>query len=301
MTLSKPEIRVLIEIYSGKESISEIAKDLDVGFKQISKVVIGLEKKLLCKKIRQGKHVKIEMSNSVPATKFRTLLIQNKPLKLENFLYGIRFRILSCCLYESKTTKDIAQMLNVSRKSVQNILYSFINRQILRREKGEIIFQKKAWSYLYEFLEAYRKSSLNGNVLWKFENEMVFEVREEKEVKGSLTGFSAYENYGIPIRNIKYYCYLPQRKLSKTEVFLHSLLQIGDDTRLLDLAIVFYTKNKLKEKELISIAPKYDLKEKVKDFILVIKSKEEKIITNTLPQTSKRGIRDMIKLYSEVN
>ncbi len=299
MTLSKPEIRTLIEIYSGKESISEIAQAIGVGFKQVSKVVIGLEKKLLCKKIRQGKHVRIEMSNSVSAITFRTLLIQNKPLKLEDFLFGIRFRILSSCLYESKSTKDIALMLNVSRKSVQNILYSFINRQILKREKGEIIFQKKAWPYLYEFLVAYRRSSLNGNILWKFENEMVFEIREEKEVKGLLTGFSAYKDFGIPIRNVKYCCYLPKKKLSRTEILLHSLLQIEEDTRLLDLAVVFYTKNKLKEKELTAIAPKYDLKEKVKDFMLIIKNKEEKIITNTLPQTSKRGIHDMMKLYSE--
>ena len=65
MTLSKPEIRTLIEIYSGKESISEIAKALYVGLSQISTIVTSLEKKLLCKKIRQGKYVKIEMSNSV--------------------------------------------------------------------------------------------------------------------------------------------------------------------------------------------------------------------------------------------
>ena len=297
MTLSKPEIRVLIEIYSGKETLSEIAKVLHVGFKQVSKVVISLEKKLLCKKIRQGKHVRIEMSDSYPASAFRTLIIQNKPLKLDSFLYGIRFRILSSCLYESKTSKEIADMLKVSRKSVQNILYSFINRQVLKREKREIIFQRNAWPYLYDFLDAHRKVSLNGGVLWKYENEMVFEVREEKEVKGTLTGFSAYGNYGMPIRNIKQCCYLPLKKLSKAEVFLHSLLQIGDDTRLLDLTIAFYNKNKLKKMELTAIAPKYDLKVKVKDFMQVIKSKDEKIKTNTLPFTSRRGIRDMLKLY----
>ena len=97
MTLSKPEIRTLIEIYSSKESISEIARALGVGLSQVSATVTSLEKKLLCKKIRHGKHVKIGMANTVSAEAFRTLLIQNKPFKLESFLFGIRFRILSFC------------------------------------------------------------------------------------------------------------------------------------------------------------------------------------------------------------
>jgi len=129
---------------------------------------------------------------------------------------------------------------------------------------------------------------------------MVFEVREKEEIKGSLTGFSAYENYSVHIRNVKYCCYLPQCKLTKLEIFLHSLLQIEDDTRMLDLAVVFFRKNKLKEKDLSNNAPKYDLKEKVKDFILILKSEEEEIRTNTLPQTSKKGIREMMELYEDV-
>ena len=190
MALSKPEIRTLIEIYSGKKSISEIAVTLGVGLSQVSATVTSLEKKLLCRKNRMGKCVRIEMANSASAEAFRTLLIQNKPLKLEDFLYGIRFRILSSCLYEPKNTKEIAAMLSVSRKSVQNLLYSFINRQILKREKREIIFQKNAWPYLYDFLVAYRKSSLNGNLLWKL---VVLHYQRERE--GELNRHTMIEHY----------------------------------------------------------------------------------------------------------
>jgi len=299
MTLSKAEVKTLIEIYSGKKSISEISKALQVGFSQVSTVVSSLENKQLCSKVRQGKHVKIRMTNTPVAVAFRRLIVQDKPFKLDKFLYGIKFRILSSCLYESKTTKDIAQMLNVSRKSVQNVLYPFINRLILKREKRALLFQQKAWPFLYDFLDAYRTFSLKGDILWKFEDEMVFEVREKNEIKGTMTGFNAYENYDVPIRCVKYCCYLPHRKLTKTKIFIHSVLQI-EDTRQLELAIVFFKKNGLSAREICNIAVKYDLKKKVDDFILVLKSKEEKIQTDTLPSTSKTGIHDMMKLYREI-
>ena len=131
MTISKAEIKTLIEIYSGKKSIAEIAASLQVCLSSVSTIVSGLEKKHLCRKIRHGKHIEIGMSNTSLAMAFRRLIVQSKPFKLDNFLYGLKFRILSSCLYEAKTTKEIAEMLKVSRKSVQNVLYPFKNRLIL--------------------------------------------------------------------------------------------------------------------------------------------------------------------------
>ena len=78
---------------------------------------------------------------------------------------------------------------------------------------------------------------------------------------------------------------------------MHSLLQIADDVRLLNIAIVFYTKNKLNDSVLIGSAYRYDLKERVKDFMQIINGKDKKIKTKTLPVTSKKGINDMIRLY----
>lgn len=299
MTLSKAEIKALIEIYSGKKSIRKLAESLHVGISSVSVAVSSLEKKHLCMKIRHGKHIEIGMADTSLAIAFRKLIIQSKPLKLDKFLFGLRFRILSACLYEAKATDEIADMLKVSRKSVQNVIYTFLSRLILKREKRRLIFQKKAWPFLYDFLDAYRKFSLNGDILWRFEDEMVFEIREKSEVKGAITGFTAYAEYHVPVLNVKFCCYLPERRLAKIDVFMHSLLQIGDDTRLLELAIAFFKKNRLKNREMLKMAPKYDLRKKVQDFVLILNSKEEKIKTETLPLISRRGIRDVMKLYKE--
>ncbi len=276
MDLSRSDIKVLIEIYSGKRSISMISAAVGAGPSQVSAVVSRLEKKKLCRKKRNGKRIDIEMADNSLGLAFRRLIINSRPLMIEKFLYGIRLRILSSCLYEAKTTEEISLMLNLPRKSVQNVIPPLLNRQILKRKKQHLIFEKKAWPFLFDFLDACRNFSLNGSVLWRLEDEVLFEVRQKEEIKGSLTGFSAYVDYGVPVINVKHCCYMPRRTLSKTEIFIHSLLQVEDDARLLELAVVFFRKNKIRQRDAVKIAARYDLRKKIQDFLLVLKSKDEK-------------------------
>jgi len=125
---------------------------------------------------------------------------------------------------------------------------------------------------------------------------MVFEVTKE-DIQGVLTGFSAYSNFNTPLNVIKHACYLPEKKLTKEEVFIHSLFQIRRETRLLELAVVFYYKNKPNRKKLIKLAYNYDCIDLFNDFFKVIKSKEQKIKTATLPTTTRQGIKDMMNDY----
>ena len=135
-------------------------------------------------------------------------------------------------------------------------------------------------------------------MLWKFGSEQVFEVRNKEQIEGTLTGFSAYRNYGVNVITIKYCCLLPSQKPSKTDIFLHSLMQIRDDTRLLNLAITFFKKNKLSTAVLMKKSVKYDLESKLTGFIKIINSKEEKIEVDGLPSTTRKEIKEMLKLYN---
>ena len=102
---------------------------------------------------------------------------------------------------------------------------------------------KKAWPSLYSFLEKYRMYYKGkGKVLWKFENEQIFSVTKKEDIDGILTGFSQYHKFKIPIFIVKYCCYLPNRKITKEETFVHSILEISDSREAM-LALVFYLKN----------------------------------------------------------
>jgi predicted transcriptional regulator len=297
MALTKPEVKALVEIYSGRSTLSGLSETLQLSLSSISLTVQRLVDKHLCQKKRKGKSFHIEPSQSAAGEAFRNLIVARKPFGLEAFLFGLRFRVLSLCLYEAKTTEQMAGILQVSRKSIQNILYPLCNRQLLHRQQQKYLFFRKGWPKLFAFLHAYRMFSPAGEVLWKFEREQVFLVREPQHIQGRLTGFTAYGEYGITLRPVTYCCFLPERKLSKVEIFLHSLLEIKDDTRFLDLAIVFYRKQKLKAECLMKLAPQYDLVQKVRDFLSIMRSRKEKIQSETLPVTSQRGIRDMMALY----
>ncbi len=297
MTLTKPEIRALVEIYSGRDNIGSISEAMDISLGTVSAIIKKLEKKSLCIKIRKGKRIKVALAATSPAEEFRKLVTQRKQSNLQSFLYGLNFNILSSCLYELKTTEQIAYMLKTSLKSVQNNISLLTNKGLMTRKKRDLIFNRTAWPYLFSFLDAYRNFWLKGNLLWKFGREQVFEVRNKEQVEGVLTGFSAYKDYGVKVITVKHCCYLPAQRLSKGEIFLHSLLQIRDDTRLLNLAIVFFKKNKLNAKFLFKIATKYDLHSKLEDFVNILKSKDDKINIGSQPATTRKEIEEMLKLY----
>jgi hypothetical protein len=66
-------------------------------------------------------------------------------------------------------------------------------------------------------------------------------------------------------------CYLPEKKLTKEEIFIHSLLQV-DDPRLLHLVLTFYVKHKMNTRRVKKLALYYDcysMYEELKTLLLV--------------------------------
>jgi len=303
MELNRSKIELLKAIVEGSRTRKEIAKATNLSINRCSEILIELEKDGFITRKRINKRLVIEIAYLPYAQQFKELAISSSAFKIEDFLTGIRFRILSCCLLGWKTTKDIAEQLGIALTTVQNNIGMLQDRGLLMVEKRRYKFDRKAWPKVYSFLYAYRTfSSLMIDVLWKFEDEILFEVNEEQQIKGSLTGFSAYGQYGVKIRNVKYYCHLPEKKLGKEEIFIHSLLQIRDDTRSLDLAIVFYIKNKLDNKKLTKLAVIHDLYPVLQDFLYVIQTSKsttiERIMPKILPIDSRKEIEETLRLYN---
>jgi len=297
MTLTKSEVKAITSIFRGASTREKIAKDLKVSVNRLSPLLKCLKSKDFIAIEKRNRKLIIQPAKTQHAILFKKMLILEPGTSYDGFLYGLNFRLLSYCLHSWKPISDIAEQLGISKKTVLNRSKCLRNRLLLIKEKKMLMFNSKSWPLLFEFLTVYRNYTKDlNNVLWKFENEVVFEAAEEN-ARGTITGFSAYSLFNIPVNVIKYAYYSPQRKLSKEEVFIHSLLQIRNETRLLELAVAFYYKNKLKKQKLIKFSYKYNCTEKLKDFFMVLQTKEGKIETASLPLTSAQGIKEMLARY----
>jgi hypothetical protein len=133
----------------------------------------------------------------------------------------------------------------------------------------------------------------------------LFKTRNKDMIKGNLTGLNAYQDFGVLVRTIEYHCSIPEHKLTKKDIFVHSLLEIAGDPRLLGLAITFYFKNHLDNAKLDFVITKYDLDEIFTEFAKTIdwfKHLHGKRIENTIiPSITRREIEEMLDWYGVKN
>ena len=114
------------------------------------------------------------------------------------------------------------------------------------------------WAKAFTFFEELNKYNetidervpVNSMIYYKTSGEIIFSNIEK--IDATLTAFSAYEKYGIKILSGKSYYHLPKRKLTRKEVFKHSLIIAKKTHNLQDLIIVtlFFAKYK---NELLSV------------------------------------------------
>ncbi|MBL7147974.1 MAG: hypothetical protein ISS82_04065 [Nanoarchaeota archaeon] len=278
MELNKTGIKILDIIVKGANNREKISKALDLSKTWVSDNLSKLEKLKFIKKNRK-RTVYVELSETSFAQEFKNMLENNTNIKFEDFLYGLNFRILSYCLFDWKNSKNIANGLNLNKKTIWNRLIVLTSRGLLTKKRYYYLTNQRAWPILYRFLEKYRMFYLGkGEVLWRFEDELIFRVNREEDVKGSLTGFSQYPRLRIGIMGYKYCCYLPRKRLNKEEIFIHSILEIHDSRELM-LALVFYLKYKLNKKKLEDLAMKYDCSKKLEDLRRILKQEKTEIFS----------------------
>jgi len=293
LLISKRMIKVLSSITSGLNTREKIAKNLGLSKTWISEIVTKLEKSKFIYKKRKGNAVYLELADISFAQDFKNMIENSPNIKFEDFLYGLNFRILSFCLFDWKTSKIIAAQLNLNKKTIWNRLSVLTSRGLLKKNKEFYMTNEKAWPVLYSFLEKYRMFyNGKGNILWKFKNEEVFCVTKKEEIEGRLTGFSQYSKFKVPISTAKYCCYLPEKRITKEEIFIHSILQITDSREVM-LSLVFYLKNNLNKNSLYRLSLKYDCRIKLEDLNKILKQKK----TEIFPLIKEKELREFFEQY----
>lgn len=293
--LTKPQIKVLISLIKGNNTLKSISQNIKISPSWASNILNQLISLNLVKVERKGNLVKYIFTDAPPIPKLLKFIINLPQFNFELFLSGLNLRILAFCIFSPKTTKLIAKALKTSHKTVQNRIAVIKKVGLLIAEKGHLIaFNKKMYPDLCEFIKELRMfSNKKVNILWKFEEKIIFETRRKEEVEGALTGFSRYTELKVPVYTNSYCCYLPEKKLKKEEIFIHSILQI-EDARSLLLALTLYLKYNLILKEIEDLAREYDCHEKLLDMERILNQEK----TNIFSFIKEKELKEFFQQYN---
>ena len=305
MRLNKSMIQAFTNIARGSNSIEKLALALRKSSNRIVEIIQGLEKEGFVTKSNSyavtGSRKVIDLANTSHAIKLKDLIFEHSTVKFEDLLSDSKLLFLIALSDDWINLKISSELTQVSKYMISRYTAMMKNRGLIIQENHLYKINEKAWPLLAEFLKAYKNyATIKGHLKWKYQESILFEVDDISLIQGSLTGFVRYEDYGIKIRTIKSLCFLPEKKLTKEEIFIHSMFEINDP-RTLHLTLIFYIKNKLKYEKVIPIAMKYGKYTMFNNFIQLIKIKKDKIKIDTLPVFDRKDFTRIANLYGVKN
>src|SRR3989338_7553464 len=234
MRLSKTELRILAQLAEGNNKTKEIASALNKSLPQIYRSGQKLIKKGWITSSRR----EYEPIKNAPSS----LLLQSLrefPSLIEPFSdSGL---LLLSYLTEPKSLQELKNVSKMSRTQILKKIRQAKKISLLRKEQKRYVLQDKLWVVVANFireLKEYEKNidprvPANSTIYFKTEKEIVFS--NPKDLDAAPTAFSAYEKYGIKILSPVGYYVLPKKKLSKKEVFVHSLYIAEKEKEIRDL------------------------------------------------------------------
>ena len=252
MYLSELELKVLEQIAQGNNTIQAIAKQL----KRHESGIYRIRQKLIDQGFLDTPKKGLEPKKTTHVTLLLQLLMKHP--HLTQVLSDSGFQIYTILL-TPKTVADLSKETGFKKSTIyKKIHQGFMISAIVQREKHTYMVNEKLWTDLGECLKEIKKLEettdqrvpANSTIYYKNTREIVFSNRAE--INATSTGFSAYKHYNLKLLLPTRYYYLPNKTLSKKEVFLHSLYitEKVEDIRHLTYIALFYIKYK---KELTNI------------------------------------------------
>jgi hypothetical protein len=300
MKLSGSMIKVFAKIANGIRTIDGLKIEEHKSANWITEVLVDLEKEGLIIKKRdypaRGSRISVDVANTSHALKLKELIFNYPTINFEDILADSRVLFLAAASEDWIDTEEAAKLARISKYAIDRYRPVLKNRGIIVKKEGLYKINEKAWPLLKDFLVAYKNyPAANGIVRWKYNDEVIFESK--KKLPGcAITGFTRYEEYGMKINTLSVLCRSPDEKLSKEEIFVHSLFEVSDP-RTLHLAIVFYSKNKLDHNKTMATAMKYGKYTMFENITAIFKSKEEKIKIENMPAFERKDFRRIAGMY----
>jgi hypothetical protein len=302
MRLSRQMIEIFARVARGNNTLESLAKAQNKSVNWISEIVQELEKEGFIIKNKSFKlkasRIAVEVSNTNHATKLKELIFKYPTINFEEILSDSKLLFLASLSEDWIDIEALTNLSQISKYMIDRYRPMMKNKGIIIQKNGLYKINETAWPKLQEFLIAYKNySQTTGVVKWKYQNEIIFEVDRDNLVSGPITGFA---KYNLKINSISVLCRVPEKKLGRQEIFIHSLFEINDP-RTLNLALTFYLKNKLDYKQVLPIAMKYGKYTMFENMISILKSKQEKIKLEKLPDFERADFRRTARMYGVKN
>lgn len=301
MKLTTPMVRTFADVAHGISTIEALAQAEHKSLNRLTEIIQDLEEEGYVIKKRnlrlKGSRIVVEIASTPHAMKLRNLMMEYSSISFEEILADSKLLFLAAVCEDWTDISAVIQLSGVSRYVIDRYRPSLKNRGVIIRQGRLYKVNEQAWPTLKEFLLAYRNySQLSGVIKWKYQNEVLLEVDRENLIQGTITGLTDYDRYGVQVGTISFLCALPKRKLSKEEIFVHSLFEI-DDSRTLHLALTFYLKNKLIYKRVLPFAMKYGKYTMLQNFMRLLETKENKVKLESLPLFDRKDFIRIARMY----
>ncbi|MBU2638200.1 MAG: MarR family transcriptional regulator [Nanoarchaeota archaeon] len=222
MELSQTELKALQITAGGEANTGQIAARLGISLKQAYRVCKGLEQKGLLERKR-----KAVMLSKAPISVMLSNLISETPNTIP--LLADSGILILISLLTPKSTAEIANETGLKKSIIYRKIKQAVNISAVRKENSKYAINNKVWPKLKEIMYAIKMQEetidtrvpLGSIIYFKNNKEIIFS--NKADIDAPLTAFSRYEEYGIKLLLHTNFYYLPKKKLSLKQIFLHSL------------------------------------------------------------------------------
>ncbi len=305
MHLTKPMLAAYKEIIHGTNTLDALAIKLHKSTNRVSEIISELEKNgFIIRKRgyhRSGSRLVIEVSGTNYSLQLQKLMMEYQSIRFEDILAESKLLFLAA-LSEDWISMGVAlKLCQISRHTVNRYIRRFLNRGIVQKQQGLYTINMKMWPGLQQFILDYKNYGIvNGHIKWRFQEEILFEVDREDNISGEKSGLARYKEYGIFVGVISALCYISTKKLTKEEIFVHSLFEV-DDPRTLHLAATFYVKNYLQYHRVLPVAMKYGKYTLFQSFIKIFESEQDLLKLDLLPPFERKDFKRIAQMYGVKN
>jgi len=244
MQLSQTELRVLEQVSYGNDRIENIAQNIHRSNSQIYRAKQNL--------LEQG-FLHLNKGRLEPERSINSALILNLISRYPNLieLFSDSGLKILMSILKAKSINEIMRETNLKKSTIYKKIRIGRNiSAIVIDNNHKYAINEKIWPNLKNYLEENKRLEetidnripVNSIIYHKNEDEILFS--NNSELKATLTAFSVYEKYGIKILLPINFYYLPNKKLSKEKILLHSIYIINKekDYRYLTYVTLFYIK-----------------------------------------------------------
>lgn len=245
MHISATELKVIETLAKGDKTVKSIVSALKKSDKQIYRVIKRLEMDGMIERIEHN----FEIKKTTHLILLSQLLIEYPSLIKPFSNSGIN---ILTSIIQSKTIEEIMQETQLKKAIIYRKLTFMKAISIILKSGKKYAINENIWPKVKEFLieldkferNIDKRVPINAIIYYKNEKEIVFSTPEI--IDAAITGFSAYLKYEIKILSPTTDYYLPKKKISKKEIFIHSLYITEKDKNIRNIIYIalFYLKFK---------------------------------------------------------